>query len=193
MFFTDKNSNLISNKMPASTISHDPPLIDSSLSGNLNFDSTSFPQNWSSSTLCSEEPLNNFGEEINEIKSIPTVFMDVSEFQNKLNNNKGLVILKFGASWCVPCKKVEPYFINFYKFIKQKNNPVSEKIECINIDVDDSFELYATMKRLRMVKGLPTFLAFYKGNRTYISEDSSIGSDISSLQGFFTRCLENVK
>ena len=146
--------------------------------------------NESSSTLRSKESFNYVE---NESNTIPPVYMDLHVFQNTLINNKGLVILKFGASWCNPCKTVEPYFKNFYQYVKQKDNPVSEKIECINIDVDDSFELYATMKRLRMVKGLPTFLAFYKGNHSYISDDSFIGNDIPSLQGFFNRSIEKVK
>lgn len=153
---------------------------------------SSIPENPVSPTISFKESVNSY-EGIDETKNIPTVYMDLSVFQNTLINNKGLVILKFGASWCNPCKTVEPYFKNFYQYVKEKNNPISEKIECINIDVDDSFELYATMKRLRMVKGLPTFLAFYKGNHSYISNDSSIGNDIPSLQGFFNRSIEKVK
>ncbi len=119
---------------------------------------------------------------------VPTICLDIPSFHQKLIDNKGLIIFKFGATWCKPCKVVEPHFNQFFQFARSEEEEKPYKIECVNIDVDDSFELYATMKRLRMVKGLPTFLAFYKGNHSYIAEDSAIGSDIPLLQNFFTRC-----
>jgi thiol-disulfide isomerase/thioredoxin len=176
--------------------------VEKNIKTNLHLQAT---ENWSSPTHRSGKSLNNLNEfvggnfESNQVNlstfkteedlKVPTICMDIPRFQSTLLENKGLVIFKFGATWCKPCKTVEPYFNNFYKYVKQENNQVSDKIECINIDVDDSFELYATMKRMRMVKGLPTFLAFYKGNNSYIADDSSIGSDIPSLQGFFNRSL----
>jgi thioredoxin 1 len=121
-------------------------------------------------------------------KTIPTICFDISSFQQKLIENNGLIIFKFGATWCKPCKIVEPHFGSFYE--RLLNYPQANNIECINIDVDDSFELYATMKRYKMVKGLPTFLAFYKGNNSYIAEESCIGSDINQLNDFFKRSID---
>ena len=156
---------------------------------------------------------------------IPTVCFDIPSFQQKLMDNNGLIIFKFGATWCKPCKIVEPHYNAFYNQIQSlvsrpvSTNPLLGKtptppnavypieslgndafshdksmrshlgIECINIDVDDSFELYATMKRYKMVKGLPTFLAFYKGNNSYIAEESFIGSDVNQLHDFFRRSI----
>jgi thiol-disulfide isomerase/thioredoxin len=125
------------------------------------------------------------------MKAPETLNLDISSFQEKLLGNNGIIIFKFGASWCKPCKTTEPYFNNFYNYLTLNEN-LHKKIECINIDVDDSFELYATMKRYRMVKGLPTFLAYYKNNNTYITDDSSIGSDINQLNSFFIRCLNKI-
>jgi thiol-disulfide isomerase/thioredoxin len=141
------------------------------------------------STVLAEDlskPKMNFS-----VKTPETLNLDVSSFQEKLQGNNGIIIFKFGASWCKPCKVTEPHFNNFYNYLTSNEN-IHKKIECINIDVDDSFELYATMKRYRMVKGLPTFLAYYKNNNTYITDDSSIGSDINQLNSFFTRCLNKL-
>ena len=105
----------------------------------------------------------------------------VKEFQQILQNNNGVVIFKFGADWCGPCKKVEPIFDEF-------STRVSSNIKCYKIDVDNSFELYAHLKRLKMVKGLPTFLSYNKDNFSFIADDSTIGSDITELNRFFGRC-----
>jgi thiol-disulfide isomerase/thioredoxin len=162
----------------------------------LNFPANSFGrslENWSSPSLRSGESLDLSERSVDKLymKAPETLNLDVSSFQEKLQRNNGIIIFKFGASWCKPCKVTEPHFNNFYNYLTSNEN-IHKKIECINIDVDDSFELYATMKRYRMVKGLPTFLAYYKNNNTYITDDSSIGSDINQLNSFFTRCLNKL-
>jgi thiol-disulfide isomerase/thioredoxin len=32
---------------------------------------------------------------------------DVNQFREYLHTNPGLIIIKFGADWCVPCKRIE--------------------------------------------------------------------------------------
>ena len=38
-----------------------------------------------------------------------TEIADRDEFQKILNENQGIVIIKFGATWCQPCKLISPY------------------------------------------------------------------------------------
>ena len=34
--------------------------------------------------------------------------LDRQTFQKMVQENQGLLILKFGATWCEPCKRIEP-------------------------------------------------------------------------------------
>lgn len=56
----------------------------------------------------------------------------------KLSNLKGKVILlDFWASWCIPCKKSLPYFINYYN----ENKDTNFVILAVNVDTDpDNFK-----------------------------------------------------
>ena len=74
------------------------------------------------------------------------------EAYNRLKNdaleNNQLVVVKFGAEWCGPCKKIEPV-IN--KLAKENENVVFIAVDAEEFDdIDDSND----------VKGLPTFKFF---------------------------------
>jgi len=96
-----------------------------------------------------------------------------------------LLIIKFGAEWCGPCKKIAPAFHTFIK-----NAP--SNILFADIDVDDNIDLYMTLKKHKMVTGIPVFFA-YHGQSTrekwYIPDDSIIGADDKQVADFFTRCV----
>ena len=62
-----------------------------------------------------------------------------TEFQELIKTNQGLIIIKFTASWCSPCK-------NITNFMNDQYNKTQEKVVCDNIDVDDNFDLFAYMK-----------------------------------------------
>ena len=102
-------------------------------------------------------------------------------FAQLLNDNPGIFIIKFGAEWCGPCKKIEKQVDNFM-------NQMPDNIACAIIDIDDCFELYAFLKNKKMVTGIPTVLAYYKGNLSYIPDDSTVGADVNQLFLFFKRC-----
>ena len=63
-----------------------------------------------------------------------------------------------------------------------------DKVICCDIDVDESFELYATLKQKKMVSGIPAILCWYKGNETIIPDDSTIGADVEQIKLLFLRC-----
>ena len=59
-----------------------------------------------------------------------------NEFKDVLSKNKAdkkIVVLKFTAEWCGPCKKIKPHCEEFCK-------NMSENILFYEIDVDESIE-----------------------------------------------------
>ena len=111
----------------------------------------------------------------------------ISEIANKdaffylLNHNPGLIILKLGAEWCGPCKKIKHVVHGFFA-----TSP--PEVVCGDIDVDKSFEIYSFLKNKKMVNGVPVMLCYKKGNATYIPDDSITGANPQELHKFFIRC-----
>jgi thiol-disulfide isomerase/thioredoxin len=100
-----------------------------------------------------------------------------------LVNNKGLLIIKLGAEWCGPCRKID--FIVHENFNKMPLNAT-----CVIVDIDESIDLYAFFKTKKMVTGIPSVLAYEEGNMQFAPDEVHIGSDKVGLQMFFKRCLE---
>ena len=81
------------------------------------------------------------------------------------------VILKFTATWCNPCKVVDPFIENL---ITEKENEFKEqpnKFLYIKVDVDDCFDLYSFLKAKKMVRGIPTIFLYAK--HMYTNNDES--------------------
>ena len=114
-------------------------------------------------------------------KQIITSFKSRQDFAELQKVNTGLIILKFGASWCGPCKTISPVLEGFFA-----TSPPN--VICADIDVDESFDLYAFMKSKKMVNGIPAILLYRKGNTTFIPDDSVTGSNPVDLDNFFRRC-----
>ena len=115
----------------------------------------------------------------------------ISEIESKnaffhlLDHNPGLVILKFGATWCGPCKLIEHVVHGFFA-----TSP--PEVVCGDIDVDESFEIYSFLKTKKMINGIPVILCYKKGNHTFIPDDSVTGADPGALDAFFRRCGANL-
>ena len=59
-----------------------------------------------------------------------------------------------------------------------------------NVDVDECFDVYAFLKQKKMISGIPTLLAYKKGN-TFFAPDASIsGTNESDINNFFDACLK---
>jgi thioredoxin 1 len=114
-------------------------------------------------------------------KQIITCFDSRDDFLNLLKLNTGLVILKLGAEWCGPCKKIAPVLEGFFA-----TSP--PEVICADVDVDESFDLYACLKNKKMVNGIPVILCYKKGNVSYIPDDSVTGASPVELDAFFKRC-----
>jgi thioredoxin 1 len=114
----------------------------------------------------------------------------ITEIVNKdalielLKQNKGIVVLKFGAEWCGPCKNIEYY-------VKNQFDSMSENVTTGIIDVDDNFELYAFLKKKKMIQTIPAILRYDMGNESYIPDDMISSSNTTELDVFFENIRKN--
>lgn len=106
-------------------------------------------------------------------------------FVEMLKNNPGKIVLKLGATWCGPCKRIESHVVQYYNEITEK----FPNIKCIMIDVDESFEIYGMFKTMRQISGIPAILCFNKGNVSPIPDYSVIGADYNQINEFFKRVV----
>jgi len=119
-------------------------------------------------------------------KTIISHFENRNDFFKLLTNNPGLIIVKLGAEWCGPCKRIAPVLEGFFA-----SSP--DTVLCADIDVDESFDFYAFLKSKKMVNGIPVILCYKKGNETFIPDDSITGADPAELDAFFRRCGLHLK
>jgi thioredoxin 1 len=119
-------------------------------------------------------------------KQIIESFQNRDEFLKLLGVNPGLVIIKLGATWCGPCKAIAPVVHAFFA-----SSPAN--VVCADIDVDESFDLYAVFKQKKMVNGIPVIMVFKRGNVSFIPDDSVTGSGAPELDAFFKRCNVHLK
>lgn len=112
------------------------------------------------------------------------------EFEELLRENTGKIVIKFGATWCGPCKRIEAHVEEWFNAL---TNRTDTKFQCFTIDVDESFDLYGAFKSRRQVSGIPAILCF-KGsedpkekNMSYIPDDMVSGSDHEQVNAFFKR------
>ncbi len=103
-----------------------------------------------------------------------------------LENNE-LVVIKFTADWCGPCKLIKDMCIQF-----EKTKPAS--IKYYEINIEESLELYMKLKKMKMVNGIPALLAYKGGTKEYwyIPDEVHLGSDKKGLAVFFNKCIRYV-
>ena len=98
-----------------------------------------------------------------------------------LQVNPGLLVIKLGATWCKPCKKIAPALERFFA-----SSP--DEVLCADLDVDECVDLYSFFKSKKMVNGIPVVLCYVKGNTTFAPDDMVTGADQGQLVAFFKRC-----
>jgi thiol:disulfide interchange protein len=111
-------------------------------------------------------------------------FKGLLEFNSK---QKKHTILKLTADWCRPCKTIKDLAIQQVANIVMH---LERPVECYEINIDNSLDFYAFMKKHRMVNGIPVFLFYKAGNTEYIPDDSVTGSNPPDIVAFFDRCAK---
>ena len=100
-----------------------------------------------------------------------------------LNENPGIIFIKFGAEWCAPCKKIE-------NFIEERFNKFENHIQCAIIDIDECFDVYAYLKSKKIVTSIPSIVCYIKGNVSYVPDEVICNSNTNEIEVFFERSYE---
>lgn len=103
-----------------------------------------------------------------------------------LQKNEGIVIFKFGATWCRPCKIAEP-------FINARLKNIDDRVTYITLNVDDAFDLYGFLQSKKMVSGIPAVLAYTKGNTNYVSDFAVASCKDTEINAFFDQVEAKLK
>ena len=119
-------------------------------------------------------------------KIIHTEIEDKEQFLLILKSNPGVVVIKFGAEWCNPCKKIHDHVYEWFE--KMPNEVV-----CYDLDTDDNFEIFAYLKTKKQVSSIPVILAYKKGNTMVGADYSVVGAHNKSIDIFFNQVLDKEK
>jgi thiol-disulfide isomerase/thioredoxin len=129
------------------------------------------------------------------------------QFINETCKENKLVV-KFTADWCGPCKSIQQYTLQKFNELtmdqsknkgKGKNavcknavcknavckNAVCKNAVCVEIDVDESFDIFAHLKQKKMIQGIPTFFAYDVGSTSVIPTNCVVGANTNELDFFF--------
>lgn len=118
-----------------------------------------------------------------QTKEIYTEVADRNTFMSYLTQNPGIMLFKFGAEWCGPCKKIKNDLESFFA-------STPDNVLCFDIDIDECFDVYAFLKSKKQVAGVPVVLGYIKGNTSFAPDISHTGSDLSTLKQFFDNVHE---
>lgn len=113
---------------------------------------------------------------------INTEIVSRTDFLNILASNTGVVLFKFGAEWCGPCKKIE-------SFLHELFHELPENVSVYVLDIDDCFDLFSYLKHKKMVNGVPCILSYYRGNTSYAPNQCYAGTEQSEILQLF----DNIK
>jgi len=82
----------------------------------------------------------------------PAVSVSPTSFDAAINQDK-LTLVKFGATWCPPCNKID-------KELKKLEGQLPADVEVLKIDIDENPELATRYN----IEGVPTMLIVRGGN-----------------------------
>ena len=111
-------------------------------------------------------------------KEILEEIEDKEAFSTILKKNPGVVVIKFGAEWCGPCKLINSDVHDWFE-------KMPDNVKCYDLDVDENFEIYAYLKTKKQVSSIPVILAWKKGNTMIGADYSVLGANKKAIETFF--------
>jgi thiol-disulfide isomerase/thioredoxin len=103
------------------------------------------------------------------------------EFQEFINKNDGVLIFKFGAEWCGPCKQIEKQVLSGF-------GKMPPNVRCMIIDTDASQDVFRFLKTKRIATGIPAILAYYRENKHFFPDEFVIGASPTEINELFRKC-----
>jgi NADH:ubiquinone oxidoreductase subunit F (NADH-binding) len=104
-------------------------------------------------------------------------------FRELLNNNNGFIFLKIGSKTCSPCRVITPFILEMFE-------KMPDNVHCICIDIDESIELFASLKKKEICNTIPSLLCYIKGNVSYIPDHMYSGTNIDEITKILNICKE---
>ena len=96
---------------------------------------------------------------------------DLNQFLKECADEDIVVVIKFGATWCGPCKRIHDFFVKLMEHYK-----LSQKLCFLEIDIDEDRDISDNFQ----IKQLPTFCVIKKD----LDTKYHIGSDEKALSKF---------
>ena len=93
----------------------------------------------------------------------------------QLINNNNVVIFKFTATWCGPCKKVASLVDELYEQVK-------DHVVMVIVDIDKARDIASFMK----IRSVPTMLSYINKQPM----DSILGANEKGIIGFFNKAYQ---
>jgi len=114
--------------------------------------------------------------------SVKYNFANLDEFKQMVEKNQGVLVVKYGATWCGPCRTIDPILNMAY-------TKLPSNVQVVVVDIDDCMDVYSFMKNKRMLNGVPALTAYVRGNTSYVPDYGVTGADMPRIQQFFERVL----
>ena len=98
------------------------------------------------------------------------------------------LIIYLTATWCGPCSKIKPY-INEYK------KKLKDKVILVEIDVDETIDLFGLLKKKKQINGIPAILKYKCGrlkdsSNIMISDECVLGANIQEITKMFSTLID---
>lgn len=100
------------------------------------------------------------------------------EFLDMIKNKTKPLFVKFTADWCGPCKKIKPMVDEFL------STDILTKLQYLEIDIDESIDVYAFMKSRKMLNSIPTMLYYDMMTTDYAPSLAISDSNLNKVGNF---------